>query len=78
MGYGITPVAVVLSQVEQAFGCGDDLQTRQISEEFDYRFDRDRTDPDDEAEPTLKQALLEIIEGTPLRESYGHKYGYVL
>jgi hypothetical protein len=78
MSYGITPVAVRLSQVEQAFGCRDDLLNRLISEQFDYRFDRDRTDPDDEDEPTLKQAFNEILDGTPLRRNYGHKYAYIL
>jgi hypothetical protein len=78
MSYGITPIAVRLSQVNQAFGAGDDLLSRLILERFAHRFERDRTDPDDEDEPTLKQALHEIIDGTPLRKNYGHKYAYIL
>jgi hypothetical protein len=78
MSYGITPVAVVLSQVEQAFGCGHNNLVRQIIEEFGYRFNQDHPDPDNEEEPTLEQALHEVINGTPLREKYGHKYGYVM
>ena len=49
-----------------------------IREEFAYRFEQDRCDEDDEDEPTLGEALHEIIDGKPLRERYGHKYAYAL
>ena len=78
MSYGITPVAVVLSRVEQSFGGGDESLVRQILDGIASRFEQDRTDPEDEDEPTLEQALHEVISGSPLREDYGHKYGYVL
>src|SRR3954454_15932882 len=57
MSYGITPVAVLLSRVEQSFGGGDESLVRQILDEFAGRFEQDRTDPDDEDEPALEQAL---------------------
>src|SRR4051794_3093150 len=78
MSYGISPFAVMLPRVKQSFGGGGETPARQILDEFEDRFDQDRTDPDDEDEPTLEQALHEVISGSPMRENYGHEYGYVL
>ena len=78
MSYGITPMAVPLAEVERAFGSRDADLTSVIREEFASRFERDRCDEDDEDEPTLGEALHEIIEGEPLRACYGHKYAYAL
>ena len=78
MSYGITPIAVRLAEVRRAFGSRDAVLASAIREEFAYRFEQDRCDEDDEDEPSLDEALYEIIEGKPQRGHYGHKYAYAL
>jgi hypothetical protein len=76
VSHGITPVAVALSQVERSLGCGDDVLSARITADFKYRFEQDERDDDDE--PTLEQAVRELIGGKPWRERLGHKYSYAL
>ena len=78
MGYGIQPFAVKLIKVERAFGSRDAALVAEITGKFEDQFDDDDCDEDDEDEPTLEVALHEIVEGRPLRDGYGHKYGYIL
>jgi hypothetical protein len=78
MGYGISAYAVRLAEVERVFGSRDADLYAKLLDEFDHEFDSDECDEDDEDEPTLAEALREMIEGEPMREWYGHKYGYAL
>ncbi len=78
MSYGIMPFTVQLALVERAFGSQDAALVSAIADEFADLFEQDRFDADDEDELTLELALHEIVEGKPLREGYGSKYGYVL
>ncbi len=78
MSYGIMPYSVSLAEVERVFGCGDPALLARLMVEFKDDLDNDECDEDDEEEPTLAEALREIIEGEPMRPSYGHKYGYLL
>jgi hypothetical protein len=75
MSYGIMPFGVRLALVKRAFGSGDAALVAEITEEFQDHFEAD--DGDDDG-PTLEDALHEIIEGRPLQDGYGHKYGYTL
>ena len=88
MSYGITPIAVSLDKVEAAignrrpgglFGLLPSPSTKlltAIKRKFTYRFDDDEVDEEDE--PTLEQALVDLVLGNDLNESYCHKYGYAL
>src|SRR5690349_19100255 len=78
MSYGIQPFAVKLVRVRRAFGSRDASLVAEITGRFDWRFEQDDCDEDDEGEPTLEVALHEVVEGRPLRDGYGHKYGYIL
>jgi len=87
MSYGITPIAVSLAKVEgvigpqkagglfgRLFGTSHASLLKEIKRRFSYRFEQD--DVDEEGEPTLEQALADLLAGSDLDESYGHKYAY--
>lgn len=78
MGYGIMPFSVKLARVERAFGSRDAALAAEVTGAFEAIFEQDDCEEDDEGEPTLEEALHEVVEGRPLREGYGHKYGHVL
>jgi len=88
MSYGITAIAVSLQDVENVIG-GDTKSgwllsrllgsassrlIKTIKREFAHRFEQDDVLEDDE--PTLQQALDDLLAGRALDTSYGHKYAY--
>jgi hypothetical protein len=90
MSYGITPIAVSLHEVENVIG-GDTKSggllsrllgspssslIKTIKREYAHRFEQDDVLEDDE--PTLQQALADLLAGKELDTSYGHKYAYAL
>ncbi len=87
MGYGITPFAVSLKKIERVIGkkksgglLGRLFATssasllREIKRKSAYRFDQD--DLVDDEEPTLEQALADLLAGNDLNQLFGHKYAY--
>jgi hypothetical protein len=88
MSYGITAIAVSLGDVESVIGRGSHPSglfgrlfgsesaklLKAIKREYRYRFEQDEVDDDDE--PTLEQALADLLAGNELNASYGHKYAY--
>lgn len=86
MSYGITPIAVSIDKVESVMrqrksggvfghliGSPSAKVSNTIKQRFAYRFEQDDADDD---EPTLEQALTDLLAGNDLNPWYGHKYAY--
>lgn len=92
MSYGISPNAVSLTMLEREVigqkrkpsflqsllgsASPTDKLMDQIRQEFAYRFEQDEVDEEDE--PSLEEALSQLLTGGQQHEDYGHKYGYAL
>lgn len=92
MSYGISPIAVSLTMLQRdVIGekrkpslmqrlLGSTSPTDQLvdlmRQEFAYRFEEDEVDEEDE--PSLEEALAQLLTGGEQHEDYGHKYGYAL
>ncbi|MCA9070850.1 MAG: hypothetical protein KDA84_18100, partial [Planctomycetaceae bacterium] len=92
MSYGIHAYAVSLDQLQSVigkrrtgffqrlFGASNDQLLSNLKQRYSDRLEEDAedVDEDDEEEPTLERALIDLLEGNDLHPSYGHKYGYAL
>lgn len=80
MSYMISAYSASIEKVQKAFGSHDSALAASLKKRFTSRFEQDAAEKDEDydEEPSLEQALEEIIDGKALQAGFGHKYGWVL
>jgi hypothetical protein len=76
MSYGIMPFSVKIEQLQKAVGSKDAALAARLKARLEDLVEE--FDSGDEEEPTINDAIDDLINGAELRKGYGHLYGYVV
>jgi hypothetical protein len=76
MSYGIVPFSVRIEELQKAVGSRDAALAARLKQSLANLVDE--FDSGDEEEPTLNDAIDDLISGAEFRKGYGHLYGYVI